>query len=126
MKHLSWRSAIVALLTVSLLVPVIVLPDFFFPYVVPRNIFFRVVVEIGAAVLVLALYITSDDVEVLYRWPTMLWPVCVAVLLWISRMWALAYRGSIDDDPVVVTLKDPASYAVGALIAMLMFVAAWM
>src|SRR5688572_2438107 len=55
MKPLSWRSAIVALLTVSLLVPVIVLPDFFFPYVVPRNIFFRVVVEIGAAVLVLAL-----------------------------------------------------------------------
>jgi O-antigen ligase len=52
---LSWRSAIVALLTVSLLVPVIVLPDFFFPYVVPRNIFFRVVVEIGAAILVLAL-----------------------------------------------------------------------
>jgi hypothetical protein len=78
------------------------------------------------SVLVLALYITSDDVEVLYRWPAMLWPVCVAVLLWISRMWALAYRGSIDDDPVVVTLKDPASYAVGALIAILMFVAAWM
>ena len=78
------------------------------------------------SVLVLALYITSDDVEVLYRWPAMLWPVCVAVLLWISRMWALAYRGSIEDDPVVVTLKDPASYAVGALIAILMFVAAWM
>ena len=78
------------------------------------------------SVVVLALYIASDDVERLYRWPTLLWPVCVAVLLWISRMWALAYRGSIDDDPVVVTLKDPASYAVGALIATLMFVAAWM
>lgn len=52
---LSWRSAIVALLTASLLVPVIVLSDFFFPYVVPRNIFFRVVVEMGVAVLVLAL-----------------------------------------------------------------------
>ena len=51
----SWRSAIVALLTLSLLVPVIVLPDSFFPYVVPRNIFFRVVVEIGVAVLALAL-----------------------------------------------------------------------
>jgi O-antigen ligase/tetratricopeptide (TPR) repeat protein len=52
---LSWRSAIVALLTASLLVPVIVFSDFFFPYVVPRNIFFRVVVEMGAAVLVVAL-----------------------------------------------------------------------
>jgi O-antigen ligase/tetratricopeptide (TPR) repeat protein len=53
--NLSWRSAIVALLTLSLLVPVIVIPDSFFPYVVPRNIFFRVVVELGVAVLVLAL-----------------------------------------------------------------------
>jgi O-antigen ligase len=52
---LSWHSAIVALLTVSLLVPVIVIPDSFFPYVVPRNIFFRVVVEMAVAVLVLAL-----------------------------------------------------------------------
>ncbi|MDP9201659.1 MAG: O-antigen ligase family protein [Gemmatimonadota bacterium] len=52
---ISWRSAIVALLVVSLLVPVIVPSGFFFPYVVPRNIFFRVVVEIGAAALVLAL-----------------------------------------------------------------------
>src|ERR1700694_237691 len=50
-----WRSAIVALLVVSLLVPVIVVPDFFFPYVAPRNIFFRVVVEIGVGALALAL-----------------------------------------------------------------------
>lgn len=78
------------------------------------------------AVVVLALYITSDDVEVLYRWPAVLWPVCVVVLLWISRMWAFAYRGSIDDDPIVATLEDRASYIVGGLIAVLIFVAAWM
>jgi O-antigen ligase/tetratricopeptide (TPR) repeat protein len=51
----SWRTAIVALLVASLLVPVIVFSDFFFPYVVPRNIFFRVIVEVGAAAFVLSL-----------------------------------------------------------------------
>ena len=51
----AWRTAIVALLVVSLLVPGIVLSDFFFPYVVPRNIFFRVVVEIATAAFVLSL-----------------------------------------------------------------------
>jgi O-antigen ligase/tetratricopeptide (TPR) repeat protein len=51
----SWRSAIVVLLLASLLVPVIVPSGFFFPYVTPRNIFFRVIVEIGIAALVLAL-----------------------------------------------------------------------
>lgn len=52
---LPWRTAVIALLLVSLAVPLIVAPGFFFPYVVPRNIFFRVVVEIGATALVLAL-----------------------------------------------------------------------
>jgi O-antigen ligase/tetratricopeptide (TPR) repeat protein len=51
---ISWRTVIVALLAVSLLVPVIVFSDFFFPYVVPRNIFFRIVVEITAAAFVLS------------------------------------------------------------------------
>jgi O-antigen ligase/tetratricopeptide (TPR) repeat protein len=53
--ELSWRTGVVALLLASLLVPLIFASDFFFPYVVPRNIFFRVVVEVGAAALVLAL-----------------------------------------------------------------------
>ena len=52
---ISWRSAIVVLLAASLLVPVIAPADFFFPYVVPRNLYFRVIVEIGATALILAL-----------------------------------------------------------------------
>src|SRR6266702_8821980 len=43
------------MLLASLLVPVIVGSGFFFPYVVPRNLFFRVVVELGITTLVLAL-----------------------------------------------------------------------
>ncbi|HEX9384363.1 MAG TPA: hypothetical protein VF908_13250, partial [Gemmatimonadaceae bacterium] len=55
LPEFSWRTAIIALLLASLVVPLIVGYDFFFPYVAPRNIFFRVVVEVGAAALVLAL-----------------------------------------------------------------------
>jgi len=55
LSQLSWRTPVIALLLASLLVPVIVASGFFFPYVVPRNIFFRGVVEVGAATLVLAL-----------------------------------------------------------------------
>jgi len=51
----SWRNVVIALLLVSLAVPLIVATDFFFPYVAPRNLFFRVVIEIGATALVLAL-----------------------------------------------------------------------
>ena len=55
LPELSWRTAIIALLLASLVVPLIIGYDFFFPYVAPRNFFFRVVVEVGAAALVLAL-----------------------------------------------------------------------
>jgi O-antigen ligase/tetratricopeptide (TPR) repeat protein len=51
----SWRNVVIVLLLASLAVPLIVGTGFFFPYVAPRNLYFRVVIEVGATVLVLAL-----------------------------------------------------------------------
>ncbi|HEY1951885.1 MAG TPA: O-antigen ligase family protein, partial [Gemmatimonadaceae bacterium] len=49
------RTAVMLLLIATLFVPLIVGSSFFFPYVVPRNLFFRAAVELGAAALALAL-----------------------------------------------------------------------
>jgi O-antigen ligase/tetratricopeptide (TPR) repeat protein len=51
----SWRNVVIVLLVASLAVPLIVGTNFFFPYVAPRNLFFRALMEVGATVLVLAL-----------------------------------------------------------------------
>ncbi len=75
------------------------------------------------AVLVLALYLNSPTVTRLYQSPRLLWLVCPLLLYWIAHMWFLAHRGAIQDDPIVVAAKDPASYVVGALIALLLFAA---
>jgi 4-hydroxybenzoate polyprenyltransferase len=75
------------------------------------------------AVLVLALYLTSPQVTRLYESPRLLWLVCPLLLYWIAHMWFLAHRGAIEDDPIVVAARDPASYIVGALIALLLFAA---
>lgn len=75
------------------------------------------------AVLVLALYLTSPQVVRLYESPRLLWLVCPLLLYWIAHMWFLAHRGAIQDDPIVVAARDPASYIVGALIALLLFAA---
>jgi len=75
------------------------------------------------SVLVLALYINSEQVVVLYRSPLLLWLVCPLLLFWISRLWLLAYRGEIDEDPIVATVRDPASYAVGVLVALVLYAA---
>jgi 4-hydroxybenzoate polyprenyltransferase len=75
------------------------------------------------SVLVLALYINSEQVMALYRTPLLLWLICPLLLFWTSRMWLLAHRGLIHDDPIVATVRDPASYVLGALVALVLYLA---
>jgi len=67
------------------------------------------------AVLVFALYITSSEVALIYRWPRVLWFMCPLLLYWISRLWLLAHRGKVHDDPIVFAIRDRTSYVVGML-----------
>lgn len=76
------------------------------------------------SVLVLALYINqSREVTQLYRRPELLWLAGPCLLYWVTRVWLLAHRGELHEDPVVFTVRDPASYLVGALIAALIVAA---
>ena len=65
----------------------------------------------SVAVLVLALYISSPEVTVLYSRPEVLWLLCPILLYWITRTWLRASRGEVDNDPVLEALHDPISYA---------------
>lgn len=67
------------------------------------------------SVLVLALYVTTHEVRRLYSHPAWLWMLCVLALYWISRMWLLAWRGEVDDDPVVFAIRDRTSWVVAAM-----------
>jgi hypothetical protein len=67
------------------------------------------------AVLVLALYVNSEKVVVLYRHPMLLLLICPLLLYWISRVWMLAHRGQMHGDPIIFALKDRASYGIGLL-----------
>jgi len=69
-----------------------------------------------ASVVVLALYINSEEVMRLYRHPTYLWPVCLAVLFWLCRAWMLANRDELPYDPIVFAVRDWHSYVIGALV----------
>jgi len=75
------------------------------------------------AVLVLALYVNSDQVVKLYQHPLLLLLICPLMLFWISRVWLLAHRGQMHTDPVVFVLKDWASYAVGMLMLLVVWLA---
>ncbi|HEY2760741.1 MAG TPA: UbiA family prenyltransferase [Pirellulales bacterium] len=77
------------------------------------------------AVLVLALYILSPDVRLLYQRPKMLCILCPIVLYWMSRLWMLARRNELHDDPVVFALKDRISQLLG-LAAAASILLAWL
>ena len=66
-----------------------------------------------AAVLVLALYINSNEVAALYQTPQLLWLLCFLLLYWTNRIWVGARRRKIADDPVVFAIKDKVSRMVG-------------
>ncbi|HBK44973.1 MAG TPA: UbiA family prenyltransferase [Xanthomonadaceae bacterium] len=64
------------------------------------------------AVMVMALYINSPESVELYRNPKLLWLICPVLLYWISRVWVVAHRGDMHDDPIVFAATDRASQIV--------------
>lgn len=84
--------------------------------------------SLGAAagyisVMVLALYIQDASTVSLYTRPQLIWLACPILLFWMSRVWLLAHRGQMHDDPVVFAIKDKISILVGLLFGLIFWLA---
>jgi 4-hydroxybenzoate polyprenyltransferase/phosphoserine phosphatase len=77
-----------------------------------------------SAVMVLALYVNSVDVDYLYPNRQALWMTLPPLLYWISRVWLKSHRGEIHEDPVVFATRDKQSWLVAACIALAAWIAA--
>lgn len=75
------------------------------------------------AALVMALYIRSPEVTRLYAQPKWLWLVCSALIFWNGRLWLLADRGDMLDDPVAFALRDRVSYWTGLFLTAVLLAA---
>jgi len=62
------------------------------------------------AVLILAFYISSSEVQELYTRIKVLWLACPVLLFWISRVIMLTHRGQMTDDPIVFAARDIVSW----------------
>lgn len=67
------------------------------------------------SVLILALYINEVGRNEMYAHPEWMWATCPLLLFWLSRVWLLAHRGEMHDDPIVFALRDRTSRWVGLL-----------
>jgi 4-hydroxybenzoate polyprenyltransferase len=75
------------------------------------------------AVLVVCLYVDSSAVTAGYRAPMILWFMAPILLYWISRVWFLAHRGQMQDDPVKFALTDRLSWLCGLLVGVVAVIA---
>lgn len=71
------------------------------------------------SVLVLAFYIDSTASQALYRHQEYLWALTPALLYWIGRVWSVARRGGMHDDPLVFATTDRASLVVAVVCALI-------
>lgn len=89
----------------------------------PRDLPVLIALGVGTgclAVLVLALYVISDEFSRHYTHPFLLWQLCPLVLYWIGRAWIVVARDEMHDDPVVWAVKDQLSrWTVIACVALL-------
>lgn len=76
-----------------------------------------------ASALVLALYIDSDAVREQYNYPAMVWPLAPIVLYMTMRIWILARRDEMHDDPIVFIIRDWRSQFVAAIGGLLLVAA---
>ena len=88
----------------------------------------EIILALGSAsgfvsILVFALYIHDPFIVQRYTQPEWLWLIVPALLYWIGRVWIIAHRGKMDEDPIVFALHDKLSYAILAFIAIGVFMA---
>lgn len=77
-----------------------------------------------AAALVYCLYITDEQTATLYRHPDVLWIGLPLFLYGLARVWILANRGEVHEDPVIFALRDHPSHIVLILLVAMVVVAA--
>ena len=74
--------------------------------------------------LVIALYLRSENVMLLYAQPLAIWLLIPILLFWVSWVWLKSSRGEMHDDPIVFASKDKTSLTVAVITAVVFIYAA--
>ena len=72
------------------------------------------------AMLVFMLYFNSNNILKLYGHPHFLMGILPLLAFWLGRLWVLAFRGEVNEDPVLYVTKDRVSLLVIAVCGVLM------
>lgn len=77
-----------------------------------------------AAVMIFVMYLILDRFPAqIYGNPEALWFMAPVILAWLMRVWLLASRGEMNEDPIAFALSDVQSWVLGLVCAVLIFLA---
>ena len=75
------------------------------------------------SVFIMGLYINSPVITQYYSNPKIIWFLFPLITYWLGRLWILANRGEVNEDPLIFALKDTTSVLVAALCAITLILA---
>jgi len=77
-----------------------------------------------ASLLIMVLFIAEEvRIHHLYHHPRALWGIPIMLAMWVGRIWLLAQRGEMKDDPVSFALRDRVSLILGLFVAIFFIIA---
>jgi 4-hydroxybenzoate polyprenyltransferase len=79
-----------------------------------------------AAAVILVLYVDSRASTGLYKTPQLIWLICPIVLYVLARLWVLARRGQMSDDPLMFIIRDWRSQLMGVITICLILAARYL
>ena len=75
------------------------------------------------SVFILGQYINSPVVTKYYNNPKFIWLLFPLLMFWLGRLWILANRGEVNEDPLIFTVKDRTSQLVFATAVVILVLA---
>ena len=75
------------------------------------------------SVFIMGLYINSPLITEYYSNPKVIWFLIPLLTYWLGRLWIIANRGEVHEDPLIFALKDSTSLLVAAISAVILVIA---
>jgi 4-hydroxybenzoate polyprenyltransferase len=77
-----------------------------------------------ASIVIVVIYLVEEVfARDIYSTPAWLWIAPISIFLFTCRIWALAHRGRMTDDPVAFALRDRVSIGLGLFVAVAILLA---
>lgn len=75
------------------------------------------------SVFIMGLYINSPLITEYYSNPKVIWFLIPLLTYWLGRLWIIANRGEVHEDPLIFAVKDSTSLLVAAISAVILVIA---